>query len=321
VKRFRNIVYVSEPALDQETPLARAVALARNNQAHLTIIEVLPGDAAGMVIPSGESGLADSTAAMVRERRARLEASIAAHREHTRIGIEIRMGKQYLEVIRAVLRDHHDLVIKPAEDPDFMARLFGSDDMHLLRKCPCPVWLMKPREKSNYQRIVAAVDLTLDATKPDKQGMNRQILELASSLALSDFAELHIVHAWEAPEAGFVSIWADKPDAAERDILEGERRRRQSGMDTLTRGLRERLGEQAYDYLSPRVHLPMGNAKREIPALVSALEADLVVMGTVARTGISGFIIGNTAEAILDQLQCSVLAIKPEGFASPVTLP
>jgi len=37
-------------------------------------------------------------------------------------------------------------------------------------------------------------------------------------------------------------------------------------------------------------------------------------MGTIARTGISGLIIGNTAEAILNQLECSVHAIKPPGF-------
>jgi nucleotide-binding universal stress UspA family protein len=52
--------------------------------------------------------------------------------------------------------------------------------------------------------------------------------------------------------------------------------------------------------------------------LAANLQADLVVMGTIARTGISGFIIGNTAESILDQLTCSVLAVKPPGFVTPV---
>jgi nucleotide-binding universal stress UspA family protein len=41
-------------------------------------------------------------------------------------------------------------------------------------------------------------------------------------------------------------------------------------------------------------------------------------MGTVARTGISGFIIGNTAENILQKIDCSLLALKPQGFVSPV---
>jgi nucleotide-binding universal stress UspA family protein len=43
-------------------------------------------------------------------------------------------------------------------------------------------------------------------------------------------------------------------------------------------------------------------------------------MGTVARIGIPGFIMGNTAETILNHIDCSVLAVKPPGFATPVTL-
>jgi len=43
-------------------------------------------------------------------------------------------------------------------------------------------------------------------------------------------------------------------------------------------------------------------------------------MGTVGRTGIPGLIMGNTAESILNNIGCSVLAVKPPGFVSPVTL-
>ena len=49
-------------------------------------------------------------------------------------------------------------------------------------------------------------------------------------------------------------------------------------------------------------------------------QIDLLVMGTVCRTGLSGFFIGNTAEKVLGNVDCSVLTLKPEGFVSPVTL-
>jgi nucleotide-binding universal stress UspA family protein len=51
-----------------------------------------------------------------------------------------------------------------------------------------------------------------------------------------------------------------------------------------------------------------------IAILAEGLRVDLVVKGTIARTGISGLIIGNTAGSILDQLTCSVLAINLLGF-------
>lgn len=74
------------------------------------------------------------------------------------------------------------------------------------------------------------------------------------------------------------------------------------------------------DYLQPLTHLLKGAARKEIPALAKRLAIDCIVMGTVARTGIRGFIMGNTAETILEQIDCSVLAIKPPGFVTPVVL-
>jgi universal stress protein E len=47
---------------------------------------------------------------------------------------------------------------------------------------------------------------------------------------------------------------------------------------------------------------------------------DLVVMGTVARAGIAGMLIGNTAERVLRKLRCSVLIVKPDRSVSPVRL-
>jgi nucleotide-binding universal stress UspA family protein len=58
----------------------------------------------------------------------------------------------------------------------------------------------------------------------------------------------------------------------------------------------------------------------DIPELVKEHQIDLVMMGTVGRIGIPGFLMGNTAEMILNRIDCSVLAIKPEGFVTPVTL-
>ena len=57
-----------------------------------------------------------------------------------------------------------------------------------------------------------------------------------------------------------------------------------------------------------------------IPKLAHEKQVDLIVMGTVCRTGIGGFFIGNTAEKILQDVDCSVLTVKPEGFVSPVTV-
>ena len=61
-----------------------------------------------------------------------------------------------------------------------------------------------------------------------------------------------------------------------------------------------------------------GEAATVIPRFVNNHGIDLMVMGTLARSGIAGLFIGNTAEKILNSVHCSVLALKPAGFETPV---
>lgn len=320
MNQFKHILYVSEPAVAQETAFARAVSLAVKNQAELTVIDVMPPPFISVNLsPEAPSG-AELKANLVAERHNVLQSLTEPYSQDNQITLTVVEGKCFLEVIRTVLREGHDLVIKPAENPDFMERLFGSDDMHLLRKCPCPVWLIKADEKPDYRCIMAALDFDPEEPASAEEGPNRQIIEFATSLAIADFAELHFVHAWDAPGEMLFQVWSDNPEKSSLNYTEGERVRHQSILDSLDRKIHARVGDEAYNYLSPQFHLRQGPAPRVIPDMATQLKANLVVMGTLGRTGISGLIIGNTAEAILDQLTCSVLAIKPPGFVSPVTV-
>ena len=78
------------------------------------------------------------------------------------------------------------------------------------------------------------------------------------------------------------------------------------------------VGQDIFDAVKPKKHALKGLAHEVVTELTRTLSADLLVMGTVGRTGIPGFIIGNTAETIFGGIDCSVLAIKPAGFVSPV---
>jgi len=320
MKRFKNILYVSEASVAQGPAIERAMSLAENNQADLTVIEVVPVVTGSIGTPPGGRTSAELQTAMVDKRRKELESLVAPFKQRLSIRLDVLVGKTFLEAIRAVIRNKHDLLIKPAENPNFIERLFGSDDMHLLRKCPCPVWLTRSEEKANYACILAAVDFNLDMPDTAEQDLNQQILELSSSLALSDFAALHFVHVWDAPAEIMVRSWADKPDEAGMTYVEGERSRHERALNRLCDQLRDRIGKEACRHLSLQSHLRRGAASTIIPETAKQLQADLVVMGTVARTGITGLLIGNTAEAIFDQLQCSVLAVKPFGFVSPIKL-
>ena len=315
---FKNILYVSEGSVVQEDSIMRAVSLAENNQADLTVIDVVPVVTAGIGMPRDAPISTELQTITVNERRKKLEALIEPYTKRMSIRLDILVGRTFLEAIRFVLRNDHDLLMKPAENPGFIERLFGSDDMQLLRNCPCPVWLTRAEEKSKYQHILAAVDFDPDTPDAIEQDLNRQILGLSGSLAFSDFAALHVLHVWDAPSETMIRNWSNNPQEASDAYVTRVRSSHESAYDRLRQQLAERVGKDASDYLSPEFHLRRGAAATVIPEIARQLRADLVVMGTVARTGIAGLLIGNTAEAVLEQLQCSVLAVKPTGFVSPV---
>ncbi len=67
-----------------------------------------------------------------------------------------------------------------------------------------------------------------------------------------------------------------------------------------------------------RLHFLKDDASALITDLAAKERIDLIILGTVCRTSVAGFFIGNTAENILQQVDCSVLTVRPEGFISPV---
>lgn len=320
MNRFKNILYVLNVQIEEPSAsLLRAVSLAKNNQADLTLLYVLPK--LSLSARSKEIGIDEQKIQknVVEHEEANLHQLAASLDGAFQAKIELRVGKKYIETIRAVKASDFDLVVKEADEFSWLDRFLGSDDMHLLRKCPCPVWLMKKNEKPDYDHIMAAVDFETGYGDSSNEELNTMIIDLASSLSLSDFASLHVVNVYDVPEAGFISLWVEQPDKVERELYESEYRLRKHKMDSLLNDLKHRLGEESYKYVSPRSHIVQGMPGRELPKVATDIKADLVVMGTVARTGIAGLVIGNTAETVLSQLQCSVLAIKPKDFVSPVT--
>ena len=323
MQRFKKILCVMEHGEASKPALERAVALAENNQAELMVVDVIPRLSAGIGMPDGGPVSRDYQAAMLSEHEARLAALVEPYLQRLDIQHKVLLGTSFLEVIRAVLRNGHDLVIKCPESPSWLDRFFSGDDMHLLRKCPCPVWLVKPESPRSYKRILAAVDVDesyLPTELATRYALNVQILEMAASLALSEFADLHVVHVWDSiyeSISGFVISSEISPEKEALNI-EQERRQHQQWLDTFLRNSGNKATRDALGYLKPQTHLIKGGARKEVPMLAKRLQIDCIVMGTVARTGVRGFIMGNTAETVLEQIDCSVLAIKPQGFVTPV---
>lgn len=304
--RFKNILLLHE--WDEPT-FERAVALAKDNEACLTTLQVVRE----LPDPWREVDLGGSPVDLqelaVREYRARLaEVTEPLRAAGIEVAAKVVVGTPFLEIIREVSAHQRDLVIMTAEGVGGLKeRLFGSTSLHLMRKCPCPVWVMKPSHGARFERILAAIDP--DPADPNRDSLNGTILQLASSLAAQDEAELHVVHAWTLT---YENLMRGRGGFSESDVRAYAETKKVAHREALDRLI------TAHSESASLVHLIKGEAEQVIPEITRKQHVDLLVMGTVCRTGIPGFFIGNTAEKILDDVDCSVLTVKPEGFVSPV---
>ncbi len=138
MKRFKNILYLADQPDSQNATLERAVALARTNGARLTIMDVT-AEAEEAAEIEKRFGI-DLNAALRKRRLEQLEAFTAPHSAAGVIYTKVLTGTPFIQAVRAVQRNGYDLLMKAAQPSSGIAeRLFGSSDMHLLRKCPCPV--------------------------------------------------------------------------------------------------------------------------------------------------------------------------------------
>jgi nucleotide-binding universal stress UspA family protein len=314
---FRKLlVPVSDAREDLET-VVQAGAFARERGASVMLLGVVeaPPDLSRLSRASGV-GESEIIERLVEDRRAEL-ARLAAEAElSVEPACEVRVGKPFLEIIRAVSNEGYDLVIKTAETVSGLrARVFASTDQHLLRKCACPVWLRMPGAKRKARSVIAAVDVDpVGAAEPETQNaLNQRILRTAIEAAVFQGAMLEVLHVWDAPGEVLVSRWIrdESQVRAYRDELE-------SALRVLLNALIGDIAAQAPDSLRITPVLARGAPQHVIAEHVKRSRAGVLVMGTVARTGVPGFLIGNTAEDLLNKVDCSVIAVKPPGYVSPI---
>lgn len=304
--RFKNISVVFE--CDPPT-LERAAALAQDNRARLTLVYPVPETSGGWLQTLTRRKAADVARAVRQEHEERLkEAAEYLRSMGLRVGTRLMVGEPSLEIIHDVIEYDRDLVILTAEGAGGLKKwFFGTVSARLIRKCPAPILAMKPGRRTRFQRILAAIDPHCDGGPRDS--LNHLILELAASLSERDDAHLHVVHAWSLVGESILRGQSGLPAREVNRLVrvEGEKKRR-SVEEFICACIEE----------PHRLHLVKGDPAGAICSLVKKLKIDLLVMGTVCRTGIPGIIIGNTAENVLNCVDCSVLTVKPEGFVSPV---
>jgi len=217
-----------------------------------------------------------------------------AHAAFEDLTLETVWTKQVAEwVSRRATRGDFDLVVKSVHHSESL--FHTPTDWILLRDCPVPLLLVSGRAWRRQPVVLA----TLDFHRSDRKHelLNRKVLDAAHTMATLYGGKVHCVYAIEISRV-----------LADLDIIDSRK---------AIASARARAAERCADLVEPygipnsRIHMPAGAVGHAVNGIANKIKADLLVIGTTARKGVRGKVIGNSAERVLNRTRCDVLALKP----------
>ena len=214
----------------------------------------------------------------------------------------IRIAEDYpwLALCRAAIHDGAELVLAGKRSAaDRGRRQIGGTAVKLLRKCPAPVWLVKPEHDLNYRHVLACTDFS---------AVTDELLSTSAWLAAQSSGELHLLHAWNL-------TWSEQRAAA--DLSEDDYTARVE--EARARALASLERQADVLEVDPTLHLERGDPHVQILEKVEQERPDLLVLGSLSRGGRPGFDVGTIAERVLPQVEESILCFKPQDFVCPVS--
>ncbi|MCB1149756.1 MAG: universal stress protein [Chlamydiia bacterium] len=142
-----------------------------------------------------------------------------------------------------------------------------------------------------YQTILVALDLVKTETCP--------VLKKARELQKLTGGKIHLIHVVE-------QFYTYDTPPYPFDLNEIQ--------DQVIEAAEEKLGKVAEEFNVPesRRYVPVGSAKERILEAAQEIKADLIVVGSHSRQGISYLILGSTANGVLHGATCDVLAVRAQ---------
>lgn len=273
MQAIRSILVVIEPSPDESLALARAKLIAGVTQAHLHLLVCDKKHDHSEHLRQLKQSLLDEGYSVTTEQ---------AWNESLH---ETIVDVQQAEGCGLVIKQHFpDSALKKA--------LLTPADWKLLRHCPTPVLLVKTSGSWKDKVVLTAIDV--GNPDPEHRNLHATLVDHGYDIAGLAKAHLHVVAAHPSP-----MLSASDPTLQLSETIQARYREQCKAF------------QAEFDIDDQHLHIEEGPADVLIPFMAHKLGAAVTVIGSVARSGLSGTLIGNTAEVVLDTLESDVLVLKP----------
>lgn len=310
MQKYTNLFVAIDPDNTEQPALARALDIAKKSSSFekLTVflaVYDLSYEMTSML--SGEDS-EDMRAGVLEEQKEWVSGLIAEY-DTANINIDVLVvwhARPYESMIAQVFEGHYDLLIKATHKHAKLGSiLFTPTDWQLIRKCPCPVLLVKNQGWPENGTILAAVNVSSENEIHDL--FNDKLIYEAKEMGAFLNSTVNLVNAYPATP---VNVTIELPEFDPASYTDAVRGHHLLSMKAL---------RQKHCIDEDQTFCLEGLPEDIIPQVAREINAELVIIGSTGRVGLSAMFIGNTAEHTIDSLQCDVLAIKPDGYVSPLT--
>ncbi|WLH71344.1 universal stress protein [Pseudomonas fluorescens] len=274
MQAIRSILVVIEPEHSESLALKRAKLIAGVTGAHLHLLVCDKKHEHSAMLSLLKSGLQEDGYNVTTEQA----WNDSLH--------ETIIDVQQAEGCGLVIKQHF-------ADSPLKKALLTPADWKLLRYCPSPVLLVKTSTPWADKVVLAAIDV--GNSDSEHQALRNTIIDHGFDIARLAKAQLHVISAHPSP-----MLSAADPTFQLKETIEARYREQCKAF------------QAEFDVDDAHLHIEEGPADVLIPHAAHALQAAVTIIGTVARTGISGALIGNTAEVVLDAVEGDVLVLKPQ---------
>ncbi|MEZ5301903.1 MAG: universal stress protein [Verrucomicrobiales bacterium] len=298
MNQAKNILVGIDLSPNSQNALKEAARLAASGGAQLHVGQVATADVIEDYQELFDLPTDDILARMGKELSRFVEDAIGTGHSAT---IHTVLGHPFVELIRLAKKVEAGALVLGSRGWSDERGSAGVIATKCVRKAPLPVLLVRNAQIHPFRRVVACVDFS-DTSK--------KALDEAAEIAAIDGAELYILHAHCPPWMYPTNVEYDLHPIPASEYQEQYKAMLDDRMKAFADPIRERFPDLKVE----AVIRQRENVWYAIVDYLKEAEADLAVLGTRGRTGIKILLLGTTAERIIHESPCSVLAVKPDGF-------
>ncbi|WP_236241867.1 universal stress protein [Streptomyces sp. CC228A] len=273
--RVRRVLAATDLSRYGNRAVGRAVRLARQHGARVTVLCV--------AYPQADADLLEQV-------RTRLAGLLRQYADGPEVDIGVRVGRVSPTITEERRRTGADLLAVGAHGAHRPAdALLGTTPENLVRSSRVPVLVVRLPPHDDYRTVMLAVDVTESSRAAAAYG-----------LALTPGAEHYAVHVCAVPGEHLLRI---------RGVGEERLAELRRAYLAEVRPDAERL-VRSLAPLPPRLLVSTGAPATAVPELAGLHGADLVVLGTGARSKLEHAFLGSVAQHVMRRAPCDVLVVR-----------